>query len=341
MNNILLAVTTYNKEHWIAPCLSRIARQTVNNFDVLVYDDCSIDTDTQLIIKRYESTFMSNNINYSYIFSSVNDGIAISCNKIINYARKKGYKYITFVDGDDLVAPTYVDELYKALISCDTLVSSCNYLNKAQQRNTYDDDFYGETNIFFKISPDTYYSNDRIGALNRWGKLYDISLFDGIEYPEYTIHEDTSTTYKLLFKTDLVAMTNSILYEHKDKVPGSITYEWTKNDFILREIYLEQIYFFKDKYLSSYKTAINIYIGWLYESLKNPESKIKFKKERKWWKKELQLAIHNYRDYIHNKNGRYWDIIKQAYPVKYYYYRLLKFIFNNEDDAIYLDMCSK
>ena len=39
------------------------------------------------------TTFMdNNNINYSYIFSSINDGIAISCNKIINYARKKGYK---------------------------------------------------------------------------------------------------------------------------------------------------------------------------------------------------------------------------------------------------------
>ena len=40
MNNILLAVTTYNKEHWIAPCLSRIVKQTVNNFDVLAYDGC-------------------------------------------------------------------------------------------------------------------------------------------------------------------------------------------------------------------------------------------------------------------------------------------------------------
>ena len=54
MPEITVAITTHNLERFLGPCLEELLGQTFQDFEILVYDDCSTDR-TGEILENYRS----------------------------------------------------------------------------------------------------------------------------------------------------------------------------------------------------------------------------------------------------------------------------------------------
>ena len=108
MNHPLVSVIIplYNQEPYIKEALCSVANQTYTNWEVIVMDDSSTDHSIQVVqeIVQADSRF--------YLYSQPNSGPSIARNECI--ARSKG-KYILPLDGDDKIAPTYIEKAVEYL----------------------------------------------------------------------------------------------------------------------------------------------------------------------------------------------------------------------------------
>lgn len=110
MNNSFPAVSViiplYNAEKYIAECLESILAQTFRNFEVIVVDDCSTDNSVA-IVKSYAEKF-GGRLFLSSTGKNSGSG-ALPRNKGMNFSRGE---YIAFVDADDLITSTALEEMY-------------------------------------------------------------------------------------------------------------------------------------------------------------------------------------------------------------------------------------
>ena len=103
---ISVIIAMYNAENFIAECLASLANQTIQDFEVIVVDDCS--TDNSLKIVESFSAIFGDRLKVMKLSS--NSGCpGIPRNFALEAARGK---YIYFLDSDDLLSETALEELY-------------------------------------------------------------------------------------------------------------------------------------------------------------------------------------------------------------------------------------
>lgn len=104
MSKISIIIPVYNVEKYIKKCLESLARQTMQDFEIIIVNDGSKDGSGE-IIKKYKKE--NNNLKIKY-YEKENGGLASARNYGVQYAEGK---YISFLDPDD-----YLDkDLYKNL----------------------------------------------------------------------------------------------------------------------------------------------------------------------------------------------------------------------------------
>ena len=103
---ISIIIPVYNAEKFIGEALDSILEQTFQDFEVIVVDDCSKDSSPE-VVKSYLEKFGGR-----LIFSSMkkNSGSAPA-------PRNKGFRfsrgeYIFFMDSDDTLTKTGLEEMY-------------------------------------------------------------------------------------------------------------------------------------------------------------------------------------------------------------------------------------
>lgn len=96
-NNILVSIimSVYNDEKYLNEALDSIFAQTIQNFELIIIDDCSTD-DTVKIIESYHDKRIRLMVN------DKNEGLTKNLNKALKYVRGK---YIARMDGDDRSRP--------------------------------------------------------------------------------------------------------------------------------------------------------------------------------------------------------------------------------------------
>ncbi len=133
---ISIIVPVYNAQNYIKKCLDSILNQDINDFEIIVINDDSYDT-TSEILKTYaknEKIVLINNVD--------NIGVGETRNKGVLFARGK---YIGFVDNDDWIEKNYFSSMvekmeeensdicvslrienHKGIFSKEHLLSPCN-----------------------------------------------------------------------------------------------------------------------------------------------------------------------------------------------------------------------
>ena len=108
-NLISVVVTCYNHENYIEQCLRSIFNQTYRNIELIVLDDGSTDNSSEIIQEvLQESPFVTT------FESHENIGVVRTRNKGLNLLNGD---YFLFVDSDDFLDETYVEELYECAIN--------------------------------------------------------------------------------------------------------------------------------------------------------------------------------------------------------------------------------
>ena len=103
---ISVIIPLYNAEKYIGECLDSLLAQTFQSFEVIVVDDCSTDNGFE-IVKAYAPKF-GERLTLTKLEKNSGSG-ALPRNKGMNFSRGE---YIQFLDADDILIPTALEEIY-------------------------------------------------------------------------------------------------------------------------------------------------------------------------------------------------------------------------------------
>lgn len=103
---VTICITTYNRKNLLSKALKSILKQTYNNLEIIIVDDCSTDG-TKLLV---ENDLLKLDKRIRYIRHKENKGLASARNSAISRATGK---YFTFCDDDDILEKTFVEEFVK------------------------------------------------------------------------------------------------------------------------------------------------------------------------------------------------------------------------------------
>lgn len=116
---VSVIMPTYNCGLYIATAIDSVRSQTYENWELIIYDDCSTD-DTQHIVNGYTSI----DSRIHYIRSERNRGAAVTRNEAIK--RAKG-RWIAFLDSDDLWLPEKLEKQIRFMSDNDYAFSYHEY----------------------------------------------------------------------------------------------------------------------------------------------------------------------------------------------------------------------
>ena len=105
---VSVIIPLYNAEKFIAECLESLLAQTLQDFEIVVVDDCSTDS-SRAIVESYVPTF-GGRLKLSAMKKNSGCG-SLPRNKGLKLSRGE---YVFFVDADDLLTPTALEELHAA-----------------------------------------------------------------------------------------------------------------------------------------------------------------------------------------------------------------------------------
>ena len=119
MTNLTLAICVYNAEKYIKETLESVMAQTMQDFHLLIVNDCSTDSSVAII----EQFFAEHPREYKLVTLEKNGGIAKARNFAISYATTE---YFLFIDSDDLLESTLVEKEYTTISNDNDLIGvSC------------------------------------------------------------------------------------------------------------------------------------------------------------------------------------------------------------------------
>lgn len=116
---ISVIIPMYNAEEYISECLESILEQTFQSFEVIVVDDCSTDLSCE-VVERYIPKF--NNRLRLYHTEKNSAGCAVPRNVGLPFSTGE---YIFFMDSDDILTKTGLEEMYSLAKEYDADVVYC------------------------------------------------------------------------------------------------------------------------------------------------------------------------------------------------------------------------
>lgn len=219
---ISLIVPIYNVENYLWSCLDSIVKQTYSNIEVLLLNDGSPDGSGAIC-----QEFVAKDSRFHYI-EKANGGLSDARN--VGIARAQG-EFLSFVDSDDWIEPTYVEDMYRAALLNDAEVVVSNYKKFDVKENCYwihiFDDYY-ETHYTGEelIQQLPLLERKDLSFTTSWGILFARRLFDIISFPKGKIIEDTRTNYRLFAESCRSTYIHKALYNYRvgvDSISSRIT----------------------------------------------------------------------------------------------------------------------
>lgn len=190
MPKISIIVPVYNTENYIDKCIESILNQSVEDIQLIVVDDGSTDNSLK-ILKEYEK----NNQDKMLVLSQENAGQGQARNHALKHATGD---YLGFVDSDDWIDETMVEEMLSLAEKGDRDIVICDTTDHYSNR-----DVYHHASAFdnkFTVTP---------SACN---KIFKRSFVGDIHFPVGVWYEDFCFTTKLLFKTDNIDVIHKSFY---------------------------------------------------------------------------------------------------------------------------------
>lgn len=243
-NLISVVVTCYNHENYIEQCLRSIFKQTYRNIELIVLDDGSTDNSSEIIQEVLkESPFVTT------FESHENIGVVRTRNKGLNLLNGA---YFLFVDSDDFLDETYVEELYECAINRQADIVYCDLFNfeknevylKAQEFGIHSilvSNYISNCSLVKKaILKGTYYDETLSGK-----KLEDYDFFLNliINNGAKAVYQPNAKLNYRVFEKDSISKRDSVRYhfeiylevlkKYLDKLPHEIYQAVSENLMIL------------------------------------------------------------------------------------------------------------
>lgn len=200
-------------------CVDSILSQTYRDFRLILVDDGSPDRCPE-ICDDYAAKDSR-----VHVIHQANAGLSAARNAGLDFIRdQEEIEFVSFVDSDDWIEPTYIATLL------DGASLGTDFVSLGYSSVTSDGVKYARfRDKGWKILPteEFWVGGESASPVSAWGKLYRKTLFDGVRYPVGRLMEDAFTTYKLAFKCSRIATRNLPLYNYNVASPSILRSEWS------------------------------------------------------------------------------------------------------------------
>ena len=230
MNNyplISVFIPCYNAERTLEKCLSSVIEQSYDHLEIILIDDGSTDNSAKI----YEE----------FRIKDERIKILVQNNAGVSKARNIGVKsatgeYLCFVDSDDWVEPDYCSELYRLLNEENADISIIEASYEDEDGTVVFHKATSGEKVFDGKRALSLLLEDNVIQSHPWGKLYKISFFKNVDFPEnLKCFEDYSTLFKVFDKALKVVKSNKKLYhyiQHDDSLSHSLSPETAYNFYL-------------------------------------------------------------------------------------------------------------
>lgn len=201
---ISVIVPIYGVEKYLNQCVESLVRQTYQKLEIILVDDGSPDN--------------CGNICDAWAKKDARIKVVHKENGGLSDARNAGFavatgEYLSFIDSDDYVEPTFIEKLYTALMEHDADIAECGtrYVSENGEelkvRESQDEEFIPLNALEMLIQQKGLYQTV-------WNKLYTRAVVGDVLFAKGKYNEDEFWTYKIFDRAKKIVSISDVLYNY-------------------------------------------------------------------------------------------------------------------------------
>lgn len=215
---ISVVVPVYNVEAYLDKCVQSLLCQDYDNYEIILIDDGSTDQSGKICdLYQEENDKIST-------FHKKNGGLSSARNFGVSQAKGN---YVTFVDSDDYVEPTYLSDLYNLMKRNNADMSMTRVvLQNEKQISQNSNRLYKNAFEDYCVSSERAFWETYIIHKISWsacGKLFPIDVIKETPFPE-GFYEEMASSFLYISKCKRVAIGDYVNNYHYVERKGSITH---------------------------------------------------------------------------------------------------------------------
>lgn len=210
MATVSVIIPVYNTAEYLEACLISVQHQTFADFETIVVNDGSTDNSAEIVeefIKRDERFTL---------LSQENAGLSEARNAGL---QKVSAPWITFVDSDDMIAPTFLETLLKASQDSDAEIICCGSNSFTElpakipgNRSKSIQKIWSPEDALIQAL-----YQDRIPDHSAWNKLYSARLWKDVRFPRGKYFEDLCTIPQIFLSAKEIRSVSLPLYLYRKR----------------------------------------------------------------------------------------------------------------------------
>lgn len=239
---VSVVVPIYNVEKYLNRCIKSIVQQTYRCLEIILVDDGSLDQCPHICDEWREKD------NRVRVIHKSNGGLSDARNVGLSVATGE---YIAFVDSDDWVHESFIEQLYNAVKKYKVSIAACDVrlVYGEYQQNITSNPFI---EIFEREDALCTLIDGKMFRAVAWNKLYHRELLEKEKFEIGRYHEDEFFTYRILGKVSKMAFVNAELYyyfQREGSIMNSVSYKHLDS----LDAYIDRINYFKENFPRLYK----------------------------------------------------------------------------------------
>ncbi len=209
---VSVIIAVYNVEKYLKKCIESVINQTYKNMEIFLVDDGSTDNSSKICndYKKMDSRIK--------VIHKKNGGVSSARNVALDRASGK---YVTFIDSDDWVSENWIEFLVNSIEKHNSSVSIGEICCCSAARKSYIE-FVGDEEVIDAPNQMIKYITEQNIRSTATNKLYYLSLFENLRFPEGKINEDAYITHQIIGESERISFAKDCYYYIRIR-SGSIT----------------------------------------------------------------------------------------------------------------------
>ena len=281
---VSVIIPVYNVEPFLERCLGSVLSQTYANIEIILINDGSTDKSPQICDEyaKKDSRIV--------VIHKQNGGQSDARNFGLDICKGD---YISFVDSDDWIEPTYIEDLLNLIQKENVDIAICELertrlYKKVQSSQDTKLQLYTPMQAIKRL-----FLQREISFIAPYCKIYKQSLFENIRFPVGKVHEDEFVSHLIFYKATKIAYTSKILYYYFQRAGSTMG---TPHPYELLEAEEEQFDFILNHNMTDLQASQARLICWqilyIYSCEPNKDIKKKLVHYEKYLKLQKNPFIH-------------------------------------------------
>lgn len=212
---VSIVIPVYGVEKFIEQCARSLFEQTYDNIQYIFVNDCTKDNSI-ILLKEIIELYPNRKSQVLIVEKEKNEGLSLARKTGMQYVKGE---YVMLLDSDDWVETTMVEQMLNAIVAENTDVVYCYYFRNSDTQTPINCIELSNTkeyikNMFLLRAP-----------AQTWNKIYRTELFDDVEFPVKSMHEDLYINLQVMSYAKSVSHLRQNFYHYRNN-PNSITHNY-------------------------------------------------------------------------------------------------------------------